>query len=154
MVQWSCHPFFLQHLPWTSWTYNTVTIERCWAREGRSCREVIYELLLNSVFCSSNVVTIPALGPLCLENCSLMIILDITSCKDSHSDFLQENNTLAVPYLRICLFFFHLTQPQKNWFRFWLLINIFDFFPLNFYPSISTSDCLSRIPNNVSHTDP
>lgn len=37
------------------------------------------ELLLNSVFYSSDVVTIPALGSPYLENCSFMTIPDIRS---------------------------------------------------------------------------
>ena len=50
-------------------------LEREWGMRTHLCNE----LLLNSVFYSSDVVTIPALGSPYLENCSLMIIPDIRS---------------------------------------------------------------------------
>ena len=54
---------------------RTQGLEREWVVRTHLC----HELLLNSVFYSSDVVTIPALGSPYLENCSLMIIPDIRS---------------------------------------------------------------------------
>lgn len=48
----------------------------------------------------------------------------------------------------ICLLFFHQTTQTEIWFQFWLLINIFDFFPSDSYLFIPNSYCLSRILNN------
>lgn len=45
----------------------------------------------------------------------------------------------------ICLLFFHLTTHKTNSVPFWLLINTLDSPLSDFYPFITTSDCLSRI---------